>query len=237
MSGLAGLGAIALVGLVLWNPAWIDGRATAIEASALLALVIITAVYAFLTHQIGERTAAAVEEARRARQDAYRPFLDIQGRPDSKEKISFGLMKRDDPDSVPKYVTCELKNVGYGPAFWVQLHVNFDESSPSNRRVIPVPTMMVGDEIVDLSGPRPAGAEQTSVAGHPGWSPLRLRVEPLEDDPGKGVGIRVEYRDVFGRRFASRKSFASDSDDFLGALEIIEMEPESAGSEATGERR
>ena len=233
--GLGGLGVIGVIAVAAWNPTWISGRATTIEAATLVVLAIITAVYAFHTHQIGERTAAMVDEARRARQDARRPILDIRGRPEAREKIKLGLMERDDPNSVPEYVTCEVKNVGDGPAFWVQLHVNFDESSPSNRRVIEEPTMMVGDEIIDLSGPRPGDAERISIVGQ-SWSPLRLRVEPIGDDPGKRVGVHVEYRDVFGRRFASRKPFVSDSHDFLGALEIVEMEPESVDSEATGER-
>ena len=221
---------------MLWNPAWIDGRATAIEASALLALVIITAVYAFLTHQIGGQAAAAVEEARRARLDARRPFLDIRGKPEPEERIRLGLMEDEDVNAVPEYITCEVKNVGDGPAFAVQLNVNFDESSVSNTHVIQEPTMMVGDEIIDLGGPRPAATERITVAGQ-SWSLLRLRVEALDDSPRKRMGVHVEYQDVFGRRFSSKKSFASDSFDFLGPLGIIEMEAETSDSEAAGERR
>ena len=234
--GLGFVGAVGVFGLALWNPPWISQRAVALEAATLVVLAIITAVYAFHTHQIGKRTAAMVDEARRARQDAYRPFLDIRGKPQDIENIKLGLAQRTEPDAVPEYVSCEVKNVGNGPAFAVQLFVNFDESSVGSRRVLGEPTLMPGYEIVDLGGPRPGDVGRISVVGQ-SWSPLRLRVEPIDDDSGKRVGVHVEYRDVFGRRFASRKPFVSGSHDFLGALEIVEMEPESVDSEGTGERR
>ena len=233
------LGFLALLaisaGVSLWFVAdaeSFDRNAAVMQVMILAGMFIATAFYAGRTsslaadtRSLAEQTAAMVSESRLARQDAHRPILDITGSPLPIELIRQGLAKERDEDAVPEYVSCEVRNVGFGPAFAVELFVNYDESSPSNRRVLPAQTLMVGYEIVDWNGPRLADPERT-VGSH--VSPLRLRVEPFEADAGGRSGVHVEYNDAFGRRFVARKPIAMDeSSVFLGPLEVFEKQGKS----------
>jgi hypothetical protein len=180
---------------------WLNDNSGAVQAIVTCILVIVTAVYAYLTRSISRNAAKQAEasikmaeEMRRSREDGPRPVLDIQ----QIEQDEFGVDDEAMLRAVTQlthddYVWCKLGSIGRGPALNIKTSLMNDRAITQSD----LGTLGVNDE-----------TGLTCLAA-------------LQGDQGKYVC--VEYADVYRRRFFSRRPVIfGENGPHLGPLETGE---------------
>jgi len=164
----------------------LNDNSGAVQAIAVLALVVVTAVYAWLTRDMSkaareqtQRAAELAEETRTSRLDSLRPILEI--RPvevlHSHVLLKQGLLAKE--GRLPPNLNCSVRNIGPGPALNVLLHT----WRP------------------DLE--EPGSLQLGAIAAGENVGARELHLEPA-DEADKRL-LRVKYEDLYGRKFLSSR--------------------------------
>ncbi|MDO8751795.1 MAG: hypothetical protein Q7K03_11760 [Dehalococcoidia bacterium] len=149
------------------------------QLSLTIVLAFATLWYAWRTDGLVKATEASVAEMKKQRQDTFLPVLDILDTLGVAEGLEIHLGLKE--GKMPISLTCKLRNVGVGPALYVQYPVLWDKG-----------TKMLTEDCL------PQGSDLTP--------PAKLAIVSSAAPPY----VQVSYRDVFGRQCTSTKAVLAD---------------------------
>ena len=175
---------------------WLNDNSAAIQAISVVALVVVTAVYAMAAKRQADANVRMVEEMREQRRDAARPIMSIslgpyEGDLEARAKQELGKV-------FPAAIQCQLRNIGVGPALNVRLQVDDGQG---------------GSVLLEIGALE--GREADPVHRH-----LTVADSMVEQERKL---LQVFYEDVFGNTVESRRelSLSEDGGLVIGPLRIL----------------
>jgi len=175
---------------------WLNDNSGAVQAIAVVVLVVVTAVYAMAARRQADANARMAREMEQARHDAARPVINIGLEPyegDWEAGAKQALAK-----AFPAAIQCQLHNIGVGPALNIRFQVDDGQGS---SYLLQIGALEAGE--IDLAHRHLTVADST-----------------VEQERKL---LQLFYEDVFGNTVESRRdlSLSEDGGLVIGPLRIL----------------
>ena len=185
---------------------WLNDNSAAVQAIAVVVLIIVTGVYAAATRRQADANVRMAEEAREQRYAACFPlvdavfpgFLDLDSSEGLDEALAAGA------GECPEVRRAYVQNFGLGPALDVEFYI---KGPGMQLRLWKVGALAVGQVSPDPSDTKRG---------------LLIWLEPIEGT-GESRILRIRYRDVYGRQIESTRRVTADRDERRLRTEPLEI--------------
>jgi hypothetical protein len=185
---------------------WLNDNSGAVQAISVVALVLVTLVYAMAARRQADASAKMAEEVREQRYAACFPLVDAVFPEfldrDSNEGLEEGLAAS--AGQCPEVIRASLQNFGLGPALDVGFYIKGPGMEPCLRKV--------GALAVGQVTPAPPDTNQG----------LLILLEPIGGTEQSRI-LRIRYRDVYGRQIESTRRVTADKDERRLRTEPLEI--------------
>jgi hypothetical protein len=175
---------------------WLNDNSAAVQAIAVVVLVIVTAVYAKAART---QAKANVEMARQMREQRYAACFPLV------DAVFLGFLERDSSEGLEEALAASagqcpevrrgyVQNFGLGPALDVEFYIKGPGMQPCLWKV--------GALAVGQVTPAPPDTNQG----------LLVWLQPIEGTEQSRI-LRIHYRDVYGRQIESTRRVTADRDE------------------------